>query len=117
MRIAPFTALLAALILAPALCAGQKPVPTRAPGWCTDSTRMGDSTFVVDQAIKALSDSVTKRLGFVYKVDSYQAIETGPLLQGVIVSLVAIRPSMLGGGGLVWIDAETYCPIVLRRYE
>ena len=117
MRIGSVTAILAAILLVPIPCAGQKPMPTRAPSWCTDPTRMGDSTFVVDQARKALSDSVTRRLGFVYKVESYQAIETEHLLQGVIVSLVVTRPLVFGGGGLVWIDAETYCPIVLRRYE
>ena len=51
------------------------------------------------------------------KVNDYQIIKTSTLEQGVIVSVVVARPPVLGRGGLVWVDLETGCPIVLRRYE
>jgi len=87
------------------------------PGWCIDPEHRPDSTFFARQAIGALSDSVTRRLGFELKVNDYQIIKTSTLEQGVIVSVVVARPPVLGGGGLVWVDLETGCPIVLRRYE
>jgi len=51
------------------------------------------------------------------RVDDYQAITTASLEQGVIVSLVPANPRTRGGGGLVWVDTETLCPIILRLYE
>ena len=51
------------------------------------------------------------------KVDDFQVIKTASLEQGIIVSLVLANPRIRGGGGLVWIDAETFCAIVLRLYE
>jgi len=76
-----------------------------------------DSTFLVKQATAALTDSVTKRLGIAFRVDDFQTIKTASLEQGVIISLVVARPIVIGGGGLVWVDAETACATVLKRYE
>src|SRR5574342_267193 len=88
---------------------------TLPPGWCIDPGHAPDSSFIVRQAIAVLSDSVTKRAGFVLKVADYQVIKTESLEQGVIVSVVVSSPSVLGGGGLVWVDVETGCPILLRH--
>ena len=80
------------------------------------STRKADSTYVISQATSAITDSAgTRAAPFV--VDEYQVIKTASLEQGVIVSLVPANRHMRGGGGLVWVDAETFCPIVLRLYE
>ena len=117
MRLAPVMLALVSLCVATRPAVAQGNGSSRPRGWCTDSTRGGDSSFVVDQAIRALSDSVTRRLGIVYRVDSYQAVSVETLLQGIIVSLVVAHPQVIGGGGLVWVDGETDCAIVLRRYE
>ena len=77
---------------------------------------MPDSSFFVRQARRALGDSAAEESRATLRADSYQVIVVESLEQGVIVSLVS-RPPRLGGGGLVWVDIETRCPIVLRRYE
>jgi hypothetical protein len=38
--------------------------------------------------------------------------------EAFVVRLVLVDPpGFLGGGGVVWVDGETGCPIVLVRYE
>jgi len=117
MRLFPVSVELAGLLAAalPLYAQGRK--AALPPGWCIGPDHRPDRSFVVRQAIGALSDSVSRRLGFEFKVDDYQIIKTATLEQGVIVSIVVARPPVLGGGGLVWVDVETGCPIVLRRYE
>ncbi len=90
--------------------------PPRRSAWCTDSTRRADSAYVVTQASRAIADS-EKSVRVALRVDDFQVIKTASLQQGVIVSLVPANPRTPGGGGLVWVDAETFCPIILRLYE
>ena len=107
---------LAMLPLARQVCAqGQR--DTASSRWCNQPGRNVDSTFLVEQAVRALTNSATKRLGVVFRVDDYQVIRTARLEQGVVISLVVARPTLRGGGGLVWVDTETACAIVLKPYE
>jgi hypothetical protein len=40
------------------------------------------------------------------------------LQEGLVMRLTAAEPAVtVGGGGLVWVDAETGCATVLARYE
>jgi len=107
--------ILTALLFLPAAGLGQARSRPPAPRWCTDATQKGDSAFIVSRAIKAVADSARNRIAL--KVDDFQVIRTASLEQGVIVSLVAANPHARGGGGLVWVDTETLCPIILRLYE
>ena len=99
----------------PLVAHAQNNRPSIAPRWCTDSTQKGDSAFVVAQAVRAIADSTKDSNPL--KVDDFQVIETASLKLGIIVSLVSANPRTRGGGGLVWVDAETRCAIVLRIYE
>ena len=83
--------------------------------WCPDSSSRGDSASFAKQAMKALYDSAGG--GDELTVDDFQVIRSRSISLGVIVSLVPKNPRTIGGGGLVWVDAETFCPIVLRQYE
>ena len=107
--------ILTTLLSLPATGLGQARRRPLAPAWCTDATQKGDSAFIVSRAIKAVTDSAGSRIAL--KVDDFQVIKTASLEQGVLVSLVAANPHTRGGGGLVWVDAETLCPIILRLYE
>ena len=104
------------LLAPPSLLAQARPAHAP-PSWCTEPGRNVDSTFLIKQATAAVTDSVTKRLGIVFRVDDFQLIKTASLEQGVIISLVVARPIVRGGGGLVWVDTETACATVLKRYE
>jgi len=107
-----------AIILSLGVCLGataQRQAPARPPGWCVDPGHAVDSSFAAGQAIRALTDSNSKRAGLTFKVNYYQVVAEG---QGVAISVVpASRPLPVGGGGLVWVDLETGCPIILRHYE
>jgi len=66
-----------------------------------------DSAFAVNQARRALGDFLSEDPNLVpFRVEI--------VTHGVIVSLVSKRPTGTGGGGLVWIDRDNGCPIVLR---
>jgi|SRR5882672_8679097 len=73
-----------------------------------------DSAFAVTQASRALE-------GFLPTGGSLEPYAVEVVREGMLVSLVPVRPLVggvvLGGGGLVWVDEDTGCPIVLRRYE
>ena len=72
--------------------------------WCVPITESVDTTRAVRMAIGSLGpDHLT--------VHSVRVIE-----EGFIISLVSAE-HLVGGGGLVWVDGENGCPIVLRRYE
>jgi hypothetical protein len=116
MRLYPIPLVLAGSLLAmlPSVAHGQN--GERPPAWC-NAGHTADSTSLVGQAIQALTDSTAGGDGTVLKVDDFQVVKTSSLEQGVIVSLVNARPHVRGGGGLVWVDIETSCAIVLRRYE
>ncbi len=115
MRLTPRIFILGALLVLPASGAAQSRPRPPIPRWCTDSTQRGDSAFIVRRAMEAIADSSESRMAL--QVDGFQVIRTAHLEQGVIVSLVSANPATRGGGGLVWVDAETHCPIILRLYE
>jgi hypothetical protein len=109
----PRRALLIALLAAPLAmsCArrsGRTLAPVR-PGvqWCVALNATVDSTLAAAQALRAFSSRSSESL----MVRSIRRVD-----EGFLVSLVPARP-IAGGGGLVWVDGETACPIVLIRYE
>ena len=51
------------------------------------------------------------------RVDAFQPIRINQVEMGVLISAVVGNASRLGGGGLVWVDVETACPIILKEYE
>jgi len=60
---------------------------------------------------KQMGDSVFLGPDFLV-VDSLEHVK-----QGMVISLVRREPKGTGGGGLVWVDGETGCAVVLKRYE
>ncbi len=80
------------------------------PSQCAPQGAQIDSAFAVRKAAEKLEaqDSLGP-----YKVTKFTALD-----EGYVVSLVVVRePPPVGGGGLVWVDTETGCAIVLRLYE
>lgn len=79
--------------------------------WCTAGTPGIDSVFVVAKAEEALRTPGTRH-------ERFQPISLTRVPEGFVVRLVLVDPpGFLGGGGVVWVDGETGCPIVLVRYE
>lgn len=67
-----------------------------------------DSAFAVAQARRALE-------GFLPPVSSLVPSRVEFVREGVLITLVREHPQGTGGGGLVWVDGDNGCPIVLRR--
>jgi len=85
------------------------------PEWCVGEGSTVDSVFVVAQALSVLEDTLLPLRPYsVRRVEEQVGNLSFP--QGFLVSLMPTRP-MLGGGGLVWVDGETGCPILLKPYE
>jgi|SRR5437867_2433528 len=92
----------------------KKPTPIRAD-WCVAQGATVDSVFVVAQALSIVEDTLLPLQPYsIRRVEEH--VGGVSLLQGFLVSLMPTRPT-LGGGGLVWVDSETGCPILLERYE
>jgi hypothetical protein len=87
-----------------------KPPPIR-PDWCVPANEPVDSVFAVAQATDLLRDTLLP-----LKPYSVRRVEDLSVVEGFLVSLVPTRPT-LGGGGLVWVDGDTGCPILLKHYE
>jgi len=88
----------------------QRLVATRT---CLSQGRSLDSALAVSQASSVLSHK-----GVTLAPRALQAISDNGVEVGVIIALRVTDPAgMIGGGGLVWVDTETGCPILLRRYE
>ena len=79
-------------------------------GWCVEAHGVVDSSFAVGQARGALEGRSSMTPGL-----SARAITVTE--EGLIISLVVKEPRGTGGGGLVWVDGETGCAIILKRYE
>jgi len=80
---------------------------------CLPSGTNLDSVFAVTQARSALAQA-----DLALRVSSFRMIREEGVDLGLIISFVPGRqPPPAGGGGLVWLDIETACPTVLRRYE
>ena len=67
-----------------------------------------DSTTAVSRAREVLGGE-----GPGLQVGSFRTIDR----QGFIISLYSPSPERLGGGGLVWIDRQVTCNVLLVRYE
>jgi hypothetical protein len=80
------------------------------PKSCAVMGRSIDSAFAVDQARSALAASSP---GLTFSPSSVERIKEGLLFRMV----VSQPPSTRGGGGLVFVNAETGCATVLIRYE
>lgn len=76
--------------------------------WCTASDRRPDSAFMVDQARTAL---MGRHPSMVLYTDSIAQIGGG-----LVIRMLPVK-AILGGGGLVWVNLETACALVLRKYE
>ena len=86
------------------------PIPSQR---CVAPGTTVDSAFVVEQARRALS-----RPGEMLAPRLIQPVRDQSIELGLLVSLDVVNPpTVVGGGGLVWIDLESGCAIVLRRYE
>jgi len=100
--------------------AGDVPKPQRVPirpDWCVAANERADSAFAVKQALTVLEDSlVPLKPASVHTAGQQSLLDGFPIFEGYLVTLLPMRP-MLGGGGLVWVDGETGCPILLKRYE
>lgn len=80
---------------------------------CVAAGTTVDSAFVVEQARRALS-----RSGETLAPRLIQPVRDQSIELGLLVSFaVADPPNVVGGGGMVWVDLESGCAIVLRRYE
>jgi hypothetical protein len=77
---------------------------------CVSTSVTIDSSFAVRAASAALQaqDSLGP-----FKPAKIRAFE-----EGFLVSLVVAKePPTLGGGGLVWVDGDSGCAVILRLYE
>lgn len=95
--------------------AGPRPAPEP---WCTVPGRALDRTFIIDQARAALMKEGA--LGHMeLSPDSVIPIfSRHDVYEGSIVRMLVSEPrGIWGGGGLVWVQAETGCAVVLTRYE
>ena len=94
-------------------CAGSRRA-SAPPASCRSEGINADSAYLAHQAMSALGGDTS---GIPLKVDSFQPINVSQIEMGVLISVVVSDASRLGEGGLVWVDVETACPIVLKRYE
>ncbi len=69
-----------------------------------------DRAYAIGQARRALE-------GFLPSTSALELSSLDSLRQGMLISLVPAHPQGTGGGGLVWVDGDNGCPIILRRYE
>jgi hypothetical protein len=92
-----------------ARCADASPA-TQAHG-CAPPGRTIDSAFVASQALRTVAGN-----GGVLRVALFQGIQAHGVEVGILVSVVR-SDATVGGGGLVWVDSETGCAILLRRNE
>ena len=96
-------------------CKGESraaPVSLPLGKWCISGGAVVDSSFAVAQA----RDALTGR----YLSGEYEPLGVEHTAQGILVSLGSRsvgKSISLGGGGLVWVDGETGCAIVLKHYE
>lgn len=111
------TVLAAVIAISACVSAGRSvPASAGAPARrCAATGRAIDSALIVEQARAALAKGSDLRLSpdSVIHIHSRQS-----LYEGTIVRMLVSDPqSTRGGGGLVWVDGETGCAIVLLHYE
>ena len=80
---------------------------------CSGAVSGVDSSFAIRQAKAALAMP-----GMTLEPRLIQPVRDEGIELGLLISLAVTQPrNTVGGGGLVWVDVETGCAIVLRRYE
>src|SRR5438105_15726735 len=77
--------------------------------WCVAQSQRVDSSFAVAQATDAIAGH--------YLSAGYKPVRIEQARDGMLISLVPERPQGTRGGGLIWVDGETGCAMVLKRYE
>jgi|SRR5882672_10031712 len=95
-----------------------KPQASQIPAdWCVAVNSPIDSAFAIAQA-RHLFDStpvlVPQAVDRIVLRDSLSGLRAP---EGFVVRLVPAARGALGGGGLVWVNAVTGCPILLIHYE
>ena len=93
------------------------PVP-----WCVSPGSTVDSAFALVQAKSVFpSSGLTLKPYSVERVVAHlvgkESSVSLDVPEGWLVRLMPVNPNTLGGGGLVWVDGETGCPIPLTHYE
>src|SRR5688500_16049056 len=82
-------------------------------GACASMDKM-DSAYVVRAAAEAFGARGPAAL----EPTSFEPlVAPGPINEGVLVRLRPRNRNVIGGGGLAFVDEESGCAIVLRRYE
>ena len=81
---------------------------------CLPDGANADSAFLAQKALGALDHHTSVAP---LRVETFQPININQIEMGVLISVVISDASQVGGGGLVWVDVETACPIVLKEYE
>ena len=94
-----------------------KPGPVPVP-WCVVPGTNVDSAFAVAQARSILESPALPLTPYsvepVVAKDSSTGLRFG---EGFLVRLMPVNRNTLGGGGLVWVNGGTGCPILLIQYE
>jgi len=102
--------------------------PTRPPSpvpWCVTPGSEVDSTFAVAQARTLFVSnepplkphSVQRVIAHLEGKNPKDSTFSLDLPEGWLVRLMPVTPNTLGGGGLVWVNGATGCPILLIHYE
>jgi hypothetical protein len=90
--------------------------------WCVVPGSDVDSGFAIAQA-RHLFDSRSLALEphsverVVARLVGRDSLVALSFPEGWLVRLMPVAKNTLGGGGLVWVDGATGCPILLIRYE
>ena len=98
-----------------------RPFPVAAP-WCVVPGRDVDSALAVAQALQLFDcsslpvepQSVERVVARVVAKGSSVSLSVP---EGWLVRFAPVAKLTLGGGGLVWVNGATGCPILLIRYE
>jgi len=106
--------------------AASRPTPRPSPvPWCVTPGSEVDSTFAVAQARSLFASnepplkphSVQRVIAHLEGKNSKDSMFSLNIPEGWLVRLMPMAPNTLGGGGLVWVNGETGCPILLIQYE
>jgi hypothetical protein len=94
----------------------------QAAQWCTAVGGLVDSVLAVAQARRVFESDpfplIPQSVERVVAVVGKDSLSSLRLTEGFLVRLMPLnRDALLGGGGLVWVNAVTACPILLIRYE
>ena len=85
-------------------------------GFCVEATATGDSATIVGQALAELMQFKAGR----YTIGSLDTVWVQGIRMGYVVSVLPLRERGIigaGGGGLIWVNSDTGCPLRLRLYS